>query len=179
MHAALDSDVRVGNARGQQLAQGTQVEGVLWCDTPPLLEHLLELLEDGILENGVDDQDQGRHDTGEQARKALFAHKGEEGAERRRGFLRGCRSAWERLVRGLRLARRHARVYHPDGVGHEDGGATSEGARHHGLDGRELRGSATGFERGLFEEGAGPFVPWLLSVPHCIACRIRSRCLAQ
>jgi hypothetical protein len=164
MHPALHSNVGVRDTRGQQLAQRTQVKGILWCNAPPLLQHLLQLLEDGILEDGVDDQDQGRHDAGEQARRALVTHEGEEGAEGGRGFLCGCGCARERLVRAFRLARCHARVYDPDGVGHEDGGATGEGARHHGFDRGELGGGATGFERGLFEEGASPFVPWMLSV---------------
>ena len=165
MHPALHSDVRVRNARCQQLAQRTQVESILGCNTPPLLQHLLELLKHGILENGVDDQDQRRHDTGEQARRALITNESEEGAKSRGRFLCGCRRAWERLVGGFGLACRHARVDDPDGVCHEDGCATGEGACHHGFECGELGRGATGFERSLFEEGASPFVPLLLSVP--------------
>lgn len=159
MHPALDSDVGVGDAGGQQLAQSTKVESILGCDSSPLLQHLLQLLEHGVLEDRVDDQDQRRHDTSEQARGALITDEGEERAKRRWRFLRGCGCARERLVGGFGFARRHARVDDPDGVGHEDGCAAGEGAGHHGLDRGELGGGATGFERSLLEEGAGPFVP--------------------
>lgn len=159
VHPALDSNVRVGDAGSQQLAQRTKVERILGCDPPPLLQHLLQLLEDGVLQDRVDDQDQRRHDASEQARGALIADEGEERAKRRWRLLRGCRCARERLVGGFGFARRHARVDDPDGVGHEDGCAAGEGACHHGLDRGELGGGATGFERSLLEEGAGPFVP--------------------
>ena len=65
----------------------------------------------------------------------------------------------ENGLRGLGLARCHARVDDPDGIGDEDGGGAGDEAGDHGFEGGEFLGGAAGFERGGGEEGARPFVP--------------------
>lgn len=91
VHPRLDGDVWVCDARREQLAERAHVEGILGRDPPLLLHHLLELLEDGVLQDWVDHQHQRRHDAREKARWALVADEGEERAEGR-GRLRGCRA---------------------------------------------------------------------------------------
>lgn len=162
VHPALDRDVRVCDAGCEQLAQGTEVESILGRDSALLLEEVLHLLEHGVLQNGVDDEDKRRRDTGEEAQRALLADQGEQGAERRGRGLR--RRAGQDLLVGLGLARRHARVDDPDGVCEQHRGGPGDGARDHGFDRRELARGAAGLERGFLEEGARPFVPWAVSV---------------
>ena len=136
MHPALDGDIRVRDARGEELAEGAEIEGVGRGDTALLLEHVLQLLEDGVLQDGVDDEDEGGHDAGEEAQRALIADDGEQGGQG--GGRSGGLCAREHLLVGLGLARRHARVDDPDGVGDEDGCAARDGAGDHRLDRGEL-----------------------------------------
>lgn len=157
MHPRLDRDVRVGDARRKQLAEGTEVEGVGGCDAAALSKAVLELLEDGVLQDGVDDEDEGGHNAGEQPGGAFLPDESEQCAERGRR-LRGLRTREDGLIR-LGLARRHARVDDPDGVCDEHSRAACNGARYHGLDGRELLGGPASLERGLLEESTRPFVP--------------------
>lgn len=119
VHPALDGDVRVRDARGEQLAQGTEVEGVLGCDTPLLLQEVLHLLEHGVLQDGVDDQHQGRSNTGKEAQGTLLANQSKQSSECG-GRLDGRRARQDLLI-GLILAGRHACVDDPDGVGEEHG----------------------------------------------------------
>lgn len=158
MHPALDRDVGVCDARRKQLAQRAQVKGILWRNPPPLLQILLHLLKHRVLQDGVDDQHKSRHDARPQAQRPLVAQQREKRAERGGRFRR--RTAGQGRLVGLRLASRHARVDNPDGVCDEHGCAAGEGAREHRLDGGELHRRAAGLDCGLFEEGAGPFVPF-------------------
>ena len=120
VHAALDRDVRVGDTRSEQLAQRAHVERIFGCDPPLLLEEVLHLLEHGVLQDGVDHQDQRGSHAGEQAQGSLLADQREQRGERG-GRLGGRGSGQYGLVRVV-LARRHARVDHPDGVREQHGG---------------------------------------------------------
>ena len=157
MHPALHRDVRVGNTRSEQLAQGAHVKRILGSDPPLLLEEVLHLLEHGVLQDGVYDEHQGWGHAGEQAQGSLLANQREQRGERGGRF--GGRGAGQHGLVRLVLARRHARVDDPDGVREEDGGRAGDGACHHRFDGGELHAGAAGLEGGLLEEGAGPFVP--------------------
>jgi hypothetical protein len=162
MHPALHRDVRVGDAGREQLAQGAEVEGVLGCDPALLLEEVLHLLEHGVLQDGVDDEDKRGRDTSEQTQRALVADQSEQGSECR-GRLRRRAARQDLLVR-LGFARRHACVDDPDGVCEQHGGRPGDGACDHGLDRCELARGPAGFERGFLEEGACPFIPLVVSV---------------
>lgn len=160
MHAALDRNVGVGDGRSEQLAQRTQVKRIRRRHAPPLLQHVLELLKNGVLQNRVDDEHQRGHDTRKEARHALVLDDGDERANGRRGL--GLCAAGERLVRFGLAPGRHARVDDPDGVGEEHRGAAGKGARNHRLDRREVLGRADSLDGGLFEARPGPLIPLLL-----------------
>lgn len=156
MHPRLDRDVRVGDAGGDQLAQRAEQEGDEGRDAPLLLQHVLQLLEDRVLQDGIDDEDERRHDAREQRlRPLLLEQRGQraDGARRLR-----CRRAWQRRPRVRALPRRHARVDDPDRVGEEHRRGAGDGAGHHGLEGCELCGAA-GLAAGGLEGGARPLVP--------------------
>ena len=55
VHLALDGDVGVRQGGGKQLSEGAQEEGNERGDLAPLLHGILHLLEEGVLEDGVDD----------------------------------------------------------------------------------------------------------------------------
>lgn len=57
------------------------------------------------------------------------------------------------------LARGHARVDDPDGVGDDDGSGPGEGAGHHALNSGKVLGGAASLNCGLLESGASPLVP--------------------
>ena len=62
MRPTLDGDIRIRDARRRQLPYGAQEERVSGAYPPPRsarLEEVLQLLEDGVLQDGVYDQDQG------------------------------------------------------------------------------------------------------------------------
>lgn len=139
--ARLNGDVRVGDAGGSELSESAEQEAVACGDLPALLEHLLELLEDGVLQDRVDDQHESRQDTGEETRDAVFTDNLKEGRERVGRFLLLGRSGSLALfggedgLAGLLLACRHAGVDHPDGVGDKHSSRASDGAGSHGLEG--------------------------------------------
>ena len=162
MHPALHRDIRVRDTGREQLTQRTHVKRVLGRNPPLALQHVLHLLKHGVLQDGVDNEDQRRRNTSEQAQRALLADQREQRGKRAGSF--GGRRAREDLLVGLGLAGRHARVDDPDGVCEEHGCRAGDGAGNHGLDGGELAGGAAGLERGFFEEGASPFVPWAVSI---------------
>ncbi|ROV89101.1 hypothetical protein VMCG_09846 [Cytospora schulzeri] len=86
----LDGDVGVRDARGEELAQGAEEEGDGRGDgAAALLDGVLELLEQGVLQDGVDDEDQGGEDAGEEGLGPLVPQHGEEGAEGGGGDLDG------------------------------------------------------------------------------------------
>lgn len=157
MHARLHRDVWVCDARREQLAQRAKVEGVGGRDAAALRKTVFELLEYGVLQDGVDDEDKRGHDAGEKAGRTLVLEQREQRAERRRRFC-GLRARQRGLV-AVRLTRRHARVDDPDRVRDEDRCGARKGACHHRLDGCEFLGGAAGLERRFLEEGTRPFVP--------------------
>lgn len=163
VHLALDGDVGVGDARGEELAEGAQEEGEGGRHLALLLDGILHLLEEGVLEDGVDDQHEGRQHTGEERLGALVLEQGHQRAQRRDGL---CPAALGRLagLLGVALALAlgpggDAGVDDPDGVGHDDGGGAGDGAGQDGLDGRELAPGAAAARGGLLKEGLGPLVP--------------------
>ncbi|QBZ60971.1 hypothetical protein PoMZ_07917 [Pyricularia oryzae] len=148
------------------------------CDTAPLLDRILELLEQRVLKDGVDNENQRRHDATEQRLGTLVPQQRQQrGHGPRRGLDLGpLDDARLRLVcpvgqalfcglfivgspRDLLFPRGHACVDDPDGVRDEDGGGPGEGAGQHGLDRGQLARGAAGAHGGLFEKGARPLVP--------------------
>lgn len=157
MHLALDRDVRVRDGGGKELAESAEKEGNRRRHLALLLDRILHLLKEGILEDGVDDQDEGRHHTGEQGLGPLVLEEGHEGPDGARG---PGRLGAGLEVTGLRLlARGDAGVDDPDGVRHEDGRGAGEGTGEHGLDRGELLVGAAGRDGALLEEGLGPLIP--------------------
>lgn len=55
VHLALDSDIRIRHAGRKQLAQRTEAERNSGRNPPLLLDRVLHLLEQGVLQNRVDD----------------------------------------------------------------------------------------------------------------------------
>lgn len=160
MHLALNSDVGVRHRCGKELAQGSQHECHGGSNLPLLLHRILHLLKERILQDGVDDQHQRRDDAGEQGLGPLVLQEGHERPNRAGSLaaLGNGAGAGLDIIRVL-SARGDARVDDPDGVCDDDGRGAGDGARDHGLDGRELLAGAAGAGGGLFEEGPGPFVP--------------------
>lgn len=159
MHLALDRDIRVGNTGSKQLTQGAQEERHGGSDPPLLLNGILHLLEQSVLQDGVDHQDQRRHHTGEQGLGALVLEERREGSQGRR-LLGGCTARQSlTLLVVRRLPGSHPRVDHPNGVRQDDRGRTSDGAGDHTLHSGEFLGGTPGLDRRGLEEGAGPFVP--------------------
>ena len=156
MHPALDRDVRVGDGSGKQLAKCTEVEGIGGSNPSSPLNRILQLLEKGVLKNGVDNQDQRREHTSEESLGTLLLEKVDQG--RPSGLRLLGLGAWEALFI-LVLARRHAGVHDPDGVGDEHGSATRNSTGNHGLSGSKLFRGASGFLSGLLESRARPLVP--------------------
>ena len=60
MHPALHGDIGVSDACGKEFPNSTQVEGIPWHDSPPLLQHILELFKDRVLQYWIYDQHQRR-----------------------------------------------------------------------------------------------------------------------
>lgn len=172
VRAALDSNVRVRDARREQLAQRTEVKTIGRGDAPALLDHALQLLEDGVLQDRVDDEHERRQHASEQSSRALITDDGEQGRDGARGsaLLRLALVARQHGLVALRFASRHARVDDPDGVRHHNGRAAGDGASSHGLQRRQFPTWAVG-GHGRFEEPRpGPFVPVVVDeVGHCDA----------
>lgn len=156
MHPALDRDVRIGNGSGKQLAKGTEVEGIGGSNPSSPLNDVLQLLEEGVLQDGVDDQDQRWEHTREESLGTLLLK--EVNQRGPSGLLLLICGAGETLLR-IALARSHAGVDDPDGVGEEHGCAACECTRNHRLDGGKLLGGASGLDSSLFESRARPLVP--------------------
>lgn len=159
VHLALDGDVRIRHGRSKQLAQGSKNKRNGGRHLPLPLHGILHLLEERILENGVDDEHQRRDDSGEQGSRALLLQQGHERPQGGRALAASATVATGGLEVGLLAARGDARVDDPDGVGDDDGGRAGNGAGDHGLDGGELLAGAAGAGGGLFEKGPRPLVP--------------------
>lgn len=159
MHLALDCDVRIGDGGSEQLAKSAEEEGNRRGHLACLLHGVLHLLEEGILEDGVDDQDQGWHDTREQGLGSLILEEGHESADGGRGFRRARASTRLHITVLCLLASGDAGVDDPDRVGKEDCRGASDGTGHHGLNGGELLVCAAGGGGALLKESLGPFVP--------------------
>jgi hypothetical protein len=162
----LDRDVRVRDARGGQLAEGSEQEAVGCGHLATLLEHLLQLLEDGVLQDRVDDQDECGQHAGEQTSRTVLADDLEEGRQ----------SAWLASLLhfhvadldglfGLGLAGGHAGVDDPDRVGDEHGGRAGESTRGHGLEGAEAR-----LLKSAGEVVSAELIPWRRGVS-CVMLR--------
>ncbi len=158
MHPRFNRDIWVSDAGGEELPERTQKESDERADTLLLLplNHILQLLEDGVLQNWVDDQHQRWHHTGEQSSWALLSHQRQERINS--GWCHWCRRAWEGGLRRRALASSHSCVDYPDWVGEEDRGRSSYGASHDRLDCGELCGAA-GLACSGLEGAARPFVP--------------------
>lgn len=158
VHAALDGDVRVRHAGGEELAQSTEEEGNGGGHLAALLDVVLHLLKERVLKNGVDDEHQGGEHAGEEGLGTLVLEERHQRADG--GGLGGLAlGALLEVVLGVLLAGGDAGVDDPDGVGEDDGRRAGNGARNHGLNGGELLVGAAGGGSGLFEEGARPLVP--------------------
>lgn len=59
MHPTLDRDIRIRDTRCQELPNSAQNEDISSRDLPPLLQRVLQLLEDRILQNRIYDEDEG------------------------------------------------------------------------------------------------------------------------
>lgn len=73
VHPALDGDVRISNRCRQELAERAEKESVPRHDPSPFLYGILQLLEDGVLEDWINHQDQRRQDTGKERRQSFLA----------------------------------------------------------------------------------------------------------
>lgn len=78
VHLALDGDVGVGDGGGEELAEGAEEEGNGGGDLASALDGVLHLLKERVLEDGVDDEDEGGHDAGEEGLGPLFLQEGHE-----------------------------------------------------------------------------------------------------
>ena len=142
---------------------------VVASSLPTGLERVLQLLEDGVLQDGIDDEHEGGQDACKEGADTFIAQDGAQRAQRRRLPLVAAATTRQLcgldvdvgagIAVGLGLARRHARVDHPDGVGQQHGGAARDGARHHGFRRRQPLARPPGLDRRALEEGARPLVP--------------------
>ncbi len=165
MSTALDCDIWIGNAGREQFPQRAQQESDCGSDPPLLLQHVLQLLEDGILQDRVDDQHQSRHDAREQGLRAFLPNQRQQRPHCRRCLGRGHAISLPAL-----LPRRHPRVDDPDGICEQDRRGAGQGARHHRLDGRESLRGAPRVDGGFLEGRARPLVPVVVDeVGHCDA----------
>lgn len=157
VHLALDGDVGVSHRGGKELAKGAEEEGDGRGHLSTLLDIVLHLLEQGVLQNGVDDEHQGWHDTSEEGLGTLVLEEGHQRADGGRvGLLL---DSFLEVALLIALAGSDAGVDNPDGVSDDDGRGTSNGTGNHGLDGGELLVGATGGGSGLLEELLGPLIP--------------------
>lgn len=164
MHLALDRNIRIRHTGRKQLSSRTKEERQRSRHLPPLLHSILHLLKQRILQNRVNNQHQRGHHTGKQGLGSLILEQRQQCADS--GRLLGRRGARQRgvfstlaFLGSSSLARGHARVDHPDGVGQDDGGGAGDGAGDHALDGGQLLGGPPRLDGGGLEEGARPFVP--------------------
>ena len=121
MHPALDRDVWVCDRCGKQLANGTEVEGILRCYPSSPFDNVLQLLEEGVLQDRIDHQDESRKYTGEEGPNTLLLDDIYQCSQSGLGFFR--RGSGERLLR-FGFAGSHAGVYDPDRVGDQDRSAS-------------------------------------------------------
>ena len=157
MHPALDSDIWVCDGSGKELAESTQVKSVLGCYSPPLLNHVLQLFEEGVLQDRVDHQDESREHAGEERLGAFLLEDIPHCLYGGLGLL-----GWgprETCLLRLRLAGRHAGIHDPDRVSDHDCGAACECTRDYGFHRGEFLRCPASFDGGLLESGAAPFVP--------------------
>jgi hypothetical protein len=160
MHLALNRDVRVRNTRSEQLPQRTEHKRNTRGDLALLLHRVLHLLKQRVLQDGVQDQHERGDDAAEQGLRALLLHQGDQRRDGARVPLaRGPGLPGALLLLEVPLACRHARVDDPDGVRQDHGGAAGEGARHHGLERRQLLVRPAGLGRRRLEERPAPLVP--------------------
>ena len=94
MHTRFHRDIRIRDRRGEQFPHRAEKEGIAWGDgttAAPGGEEVPQTLEDGVLQDGVYDEDEGGQNAGEEGGGTFFAEEGEEGAECGWGFgfLRG------------------------------------------------------------------------------------------
>jgi len=86
VHTALDRDIRVRDAGSKQLPESSQHKCDRWRNPLLLLQDILQLLEDRVLEYGVDDQHQSWHNASKQSLWAFLSDQGKQCAHRRWGF---------------------------------------------------------------------------------------------
>ena len=157
VHLALDGDVGVSHRGGKELAKSAKEEGDGRSHLPTLLDVVLHLLEQGVLQNGVDDEHQGWHDTSKEGLGTLVLKESHQRTDGGRVCL--LLDPLLEVAFVIALAGGDAGVDNPDGVGDDDGRGTGNGTSNHGLDGGELLVGATSSGSGLLEELLGPFVP--------------------
>ncbi|KAL8767418.1 MAG: hypothetical protein Q9194_005997 [Teloschistes cf. exilis] len=100
MHAALDRNIRVRDAGSEEFPDGPQEEGIARGDptAAAFLEYVLQLLEDGVLQDRVyDEYERGQH-AGEEGGGAFSAEEGEEGGEDASSVDVDEEEDWERAV---------------------------------------------------------------------------------
>lgn len=176
MHPALDGDVRICDRSGEDLAQGTKVECILGSDPSPALQDVLQLFEDGVLQDRVDHQHQRRKNTSKKSLGAFLVKKLQQRPDGRWLLLgRRARQGW---LLDVGLASSHAGVNNPDGVGDQNRCTASESTSNHRFDGGELLRGPAGPHSGLLKRSPRPFIP---IVVHEIGdtdskqCRIQAR----
>lgn len=81
MHLALEGDVGVGDGGGKELAEGAKEEGDGGGDFCPLLDGISQLLKEGVLEDGVDDEDESGGEASKESLRALVPEQGDEGGQ--------------------------------------------------------------------------------------------------
>lgn len=157
VHLALDGDVGVSHRSGKELAKGAEEEGDRRGHLSTLLDIVLHLLEQSVLQNGVDDEHQGWHDTSEEGLGTLVLEESHQRADGGRvGLLL---DSLLKVALLMALVGGDAGVDNPDGVGDDDGRGTGNGTGNHRLDGGELLVGATSSGSSLLEELLGPLIP--------------------
>lgn len=157
MGLGFDGDIWVCYGGSKQLAQGTQEEGNGGRYPPFLLDRVLELFEQGILQDWVDDQHQRGQDAGKKGLRSFILQQCHDSSQRARGFGRlGTREGL--LVLDLMLPRGHAGVDDPYRICTDDRGRTGDGTGYHTLHSCQLLGWAASLLGGALEKGAGPLI---------------------
>jgi hypothetical protein len=159
MRPTLDRNIRISNARRRQLPDRTQIKRVRRRHAPPLLERVLQLLENGVLKNWIDDEDERGQHASEERSRALVADQRHEGPDRGGCFLLWTLLAPRERILLMLFPRRHPCIHHPDGIRQQDRRRPGDGACDHALDRRELLARTAGLLRRFFKEGPGPFIP--------------------
>lgn len=72
MHPGLERDIGISDGSGEQLANSAEIKRIGGRDAASLCDEILELFEDGILQDRINDQNQRGQNTREQSSDSTF-----------------------------------------------------------------------------------------------------------